>query len=263
MMAGCKNCVADRRFPNQGRGLPPQGHAAKFGGVPVPQPTRCPTDAPVKFTPLAPAALPLEVAPLRQGRSEGAAWDGACRSWRGGRRTTPVRVGEGVPRGWALPSGHRGAPRWGVPNGSQLGSVRLDTPLFSGRVEEAKNIANPGASEIWRQLRQGLIPGGRAVAGRPHSPVLRRDWGRLLRAGEGIDGEKRAASRSPGAENGARGAQEAVHERVLPATSQGRSSEGSFSQDALCGDARHRLCSSKRGEATYHGAEPVCEEKVE
>jgi hypothetical protein len=263
MRAGCTNCTAARSFPNQGRELPPHGHAAKFGGAHAPRPTRCPTDAPVKFTPLAPAVLPLEVAPPPQGRSERAAWDGA--SGRSGARlgTTPLRVAGEPSLSWVRPSGSACNPRRGMKIGSHWGSVRLDTPLFSGRVEEAKNIANPGASEICHQLRQGLVPGWRAVADKPHSPVRRRDWGRLLRAGEGIDGEKRAASRSPGAGNGARGAQNAVHERVSPVTSQGWRSEGSFSQGALRGDARHRLCTNKRGEATHHGAEPVCEEKVE
>jgi len=263
MRVGCTNCTADRRFPNQGRGLPPHGHAAKFGGAPAPRPTRCPTDASVKFTPLTPAGLPLEVAPPPQRRSKNSAPDGASGSWCDEAGTTPVRVAGGLlmPRAW--PSGSDFDPRRGVQMGSHLGSVRLDTPLFSGRVEEAKNIVNPRASEICRQLHQGLVLGRRAVAEKPHSPVRRRDWGRLLRAGEGIDGEKRAASRSPGAENGARGAQNAVHERVSPLTLQERRSEGSFSQDALCGEARHRLCTSKRGEATHHGAKPVCEEKVE
>ena len=263
MRVGCTKCTADCRFPNQGRSLPPPGHAAKFGGAPAPQPTRCPTDAPVKFTPLAPAALPLEVAPPLQRSSKRAAWDGASGPGAVRPRTTPVRVAGELPLPCTRPSGRTCEPRRDVQIGSHLGSMRLDTPLFSGRVKEAKNIANPGASEICHQLRQGLVPGWRAVADKPHSPVRRRDWGRLLRAGEGIDGEKRAASRSPGAGNGARGAQNAVHERVSPVTSQGRRSEGSFSQDALGGDARHRLCTSKRGEATHHGAEPVIEEKVE
>ncbi|HBZ72362.1 MAG TPA: hypothetical protein DEP35_22555 [Deltaproteobacteria bacterium] len=58
-------------------------------------------------------------------------------------------------------------------------------------------------------------------------------------------------------------AQEAVHTRALAAASQRWGSEGSISQGAEPGGARHRLCSTKRGEAMHHGAEPVSEEKVE
>jgi len=72
---------------------------------------------------------------------------------------------------------------------------------------------------------------------------------------------QRVASRS--AENRGRGARVAVQARVLAASSAGGGSEGSVSQAAEPRGARHRLCSSKRGEATHHGAEPVIEEKVE
>ena len=263
MRVGCTKCTADCRFPNQGRSLPPPGHAAKFGGAPAPQPTRCPTDAPVKFTPLAPAALPLEVAPqtqtrVQKGEGEGSSAEGLC-----GGADASLRWERGTPSpvGATAPTGVH--PQQGVRTPTHVGSVRLDTPLFSGRVDEAKNSANPGASEICRQLQRGLVLCGRAVADGPQSPVPRRDWGRLLRTGDGIDRERRGASRSPGAEQGARGAQEAGHDRVLAVASQGKRCEGSFSQVAPSNGARHRLCSIKRGEATHHGAEPVIEEKVE
>jgi len=163
-----------------------------------------------------------------------------------------------IPRG-ANPFAGASTP----PGACRLGSVRLDTPLFSGRVEEAKNDANSGASEICRQLRRELVPSYRAAAERPQSVVLRRDRGRFCERTKGPTGRGWRASRSRRAENGARGAQGAVHERALAAASRGKSSEGSLSRGAESGGARHRLCSSKRGEATHHGAEPVSEEKVQ
>ena len=148
----------------------------------------------------------------------------------------------------------------GVPIASHLGSVRLDTPLFSGRVEVAKNDANPGASEICHQLHKGLVPGGSDVADGPQNGVLRTDHGVFCPRAKGPAGRGRRAS---GGRRAERGAQGVVHERVLAGASQGSRSEGSLSQGAQSGGARHRLCSNKRGEATHQGAEPVSEEKVE
>jgi len=80
MSALCRKCTATQGFPNQGRALPRERHAAKFGGSLAPRATRCPADAAVKFTPLPPAALPLEVAPRRQAKGRAACAHGASGS---------------------------------------------------------------------------------------------------------------------------------------------------------------------------------------
>jgi hypothetical protein len=184
-------------------------------------------------------------------------------------RSAPVanRVRRGVEeaalaRGATPCRGVRSALR-GVPIVSHLGSARLDTPLFSGRVEVAKNDANPGASEICRQLREELVPSSAGVADGPQIRVLRRDRDDFCERARGPARRGRGASGGRRAEKGPRGAQGVVHQRILAAAWQGSSSEGSLSQVTEPGRARHRLCSIERGEATHHGAEPVSEEKVE
>jgi hypothetical protein len=176
------------------------------------------------------------------------------------RTARPADLGRGSPRPRTecLPRVRRALR--GVPIASHLGSVRLDTPLFSGRVEVAKNDANPRASEICRQLYREWVPGHLAVADGPQSGVLWTDQGDFCARAKGPAGSGQRPSGGCGADRGAQGV---VLERVLAAASQGKSSEGSLSQAAEPSRARHRLCSSKRGEATHHGAEPVSEEKVE
>ena len=260
MSALCRKCTATQGFPNQGIALPRERHAAKFGGSLAPRATRCPADAAVKFTPLPPAALPLEVAPGRQAKGRAACVHGASGSVCHRHKLRPAKPWRRLPRLRASSMAPVRSALRGVPIASHLGSVRLDTPLFSGRVEVAKNDANPGASEIRHQLHKGLVPGGSDVADGPQNGVLRTDHGGFCPRAKGPAGRGRRAS---GGRRAERGAQGVVHERVLAGASQGSRSEGSLSQAAEPNRARHRLCSIKRGEATHHGAEPVSEEKVE
>jgi hypothetical protein len=255
-----RKCTATQGFPNQGRVLPCGRHAAKFGGALVPRATRCRADAPVKFTALPLAGLPLEVAPRRQAGEEAACVCGASRlgsAFYGPPRAYLEQEATPEPRRAGRSSG---SSLRGVPIPSHLRPWWLDTPLFSGRVEVAKNDANPRASEICRQLHRERVPGHSAVAEGPQSGVLRTDRGDFCARAKGPAGSGQRPSGGCGADRGAQGV---VLERVLAAASQGKSSEGSLSQAAEPSRARHRLCSSKRGEATHHGAEPVSEEKVE
>jgi len=168
----CTNWRASQRFPNQGRAVPRGRHATKFGGALVLRATRCPADGSVKFTALAPAALPLEAAPGRQ--AEGSA---ACSHGASGSSGSPIAGPPGLGARDAPPaSGADPLPSLrGVPSPSQLGGARLDTPFLSDRVKEAKNVANSGASEIRRQLLKRLVRGREGVADGPGRGFLRSD----------------------------------------------------------------------------------------
>jgi len=203
MTALCTNCTQAPRFPNQGRTLPWEGHAAKFGGVQVTRSARCPSDAAVKFTALPGAELPLEVAPQRQAGSRAAR--GADASRRPGVRRHPSPQARGTrcsaaahPGGLALSEPRN--PLRSVLIPSQPGPARLDTPLPSGRVEEAKNGAISGASVTCQPLEKGPVggPGGapRGLGGGA-CEALGATYGRE-RAGAWWQSQRRVASRSTG-----------------------------------------------------------------
>jgi len=261
----CTKCTQALRFPNQGRTLPWERHAAKFGGAQVARFTRCPADASVKFTALSPAELPLEVAPKRQPGSRAAQSENASTEPGGRRRPSPqarsTRYPAAAHPGGPCPSGPR-SPLRSVLIASQQAPARLDTPLPSGRVEEAKNGVISRASVLCQPLEKGPVGGPRDAAEEPRRGSLRSGRSDLR---EGASGRVGAGAAMRGAPVGAKGAQRGARGReraCLDSGFVGDERRGSHLPGRQESDARHSLCSIKRGEATHHGAQPLSEEKV-
>jgi hypothetical protein len=164
------NCGARRYFPNQGSALPLLRCAAKFGGALALRATRCRSDAAVKFTPLAPAALPLEVAPGRQAREEELVAQEFC--GRGAFRAEPVlssarrvQTLEGS-RSFGKPAAPSGACRlhrtWdcrGLTHPSSLVELkRLKMIQIRGFPRSAASSTSGGsrALELWRTGPKGV-----------------------------------------------------------------------------------------------------------
>jgi hypothetical protein len=233
MTALCRECAQARCFPNQGRTLPRQRHAAKFGGVWLTRSARCPADAAVKFTALAAAELPLEVAPRRQAGSRAAQGDDA--SIRPGRCRRPAPQARD-PRSSATPH-PRGfhflrprSPLHSVLIASQLGLARLDTPLPSGRVEEAKNGAISGASVTCRPLQKGRIAGPTGAAKGPRRGTLRGVRSDSRKRASGQWWQERRGGAPPASPSECKAAQQVVNTCVGAAYSWGRSGGGSISR---------------------------------
>jgi len=261
----CTNYTAVQDFPNQGRGLPPAHpcrsvrRGAWGAGNPLPHRRRRQIHA----------SRACSIA-TRSGTREAAAGSSPPSAWVFGiglrrpasTRGLMARAAAGVGRARAR---MRPAVSCGVCGSLHSGEpVRLDTPHLSGRVEEAKNCANSGASEIWLRLQRGAPSGVQSGAGRTGRVDMRRARSDFRNAQNGPAAGGRRRHHGRGAEKGARSARGTVHGGVWRAASHGGGGEGSVSQGAKPRGARHRLCSNERGEAaTHHGAEPVSEEKAE